>query len=77
MSSDFVSLDVPLIEQEGRPVAGVPAPLDTPERILVWMARYRRYHGRPLPDGYVPPPGIDIEELLKKLPPDPPRRLPA
>ena len=44
----------------------------TPKEILNWMIRRRRELGAPLPEGYVAPPGIDIEELLKQLPPLPP-----
>ncbi len=44
----------------------------TPKEILNWMVRRRKELGAPLPDDYVAPPGIDIEELLKQLPPLPP-----
>lgn len=45
----------------------------TANQILQWMKSRQEYYGSPLPDGYVPPPGIDIQELLKKLPPPRPR----
>jgi hypothetical protein len=38
------------------------------EDILFWMRSRQRRGLSPLPDGYVPPPGIDIAELLKQLP---------
>ena len=41
----------------------------TAKEILNWMIGNAMFIGKPLPDGYVPPPGIDIEELLKQLPP--------
>lgn len=44
----------------------------TPKEILNWMVRRRKELGAPLPDDYVAPPGIDIAELLKQLPPLPP-----
>ena len=49
----------------------------TPKEILNWMVRRRKALGAPLPDDYVAPPGIDIDELLKQLPPLPPPRDPA
>ncbi len=72
MIAEFVSEDLPLVEQEGRNDPNLPKPPDTPERTLFWMIRRRAYYGTPLPDGYVPPPGINIEALLKRLPPYPP-----
>ena len=45
----------------------------TPREILDWMVRRRKELGAPLPEGYIAPPGIDIEELLKQLPPLPPK----
>ncbi len=44
----------------------------TPKEILNWMVRRRKELGAPLPEGYVAPLGIDIEDLLKQLPPLPP-----
>ena len=44
----------------------------TAKEILNWMIRRRKELGAPLPEGYVAPPGIDIEDLLKQLPPLPP-----
>lgn len=45
----------------------------TAEDYLRWMIARREVYGSPLPEGFVPPPGIDIEELLKRLPPERPR----
>lgn len=44
----------------------------TAKEILRSMIARRNYYGCPLPEGYVAPPGIDIDELLKQLPPLPP-----
>ncbi len=44
----------------------------TPKEILNWMIRRRKELGAPLPEGYAAPPGIDIDELLRQLPPLPP-----
>lgn len=38
------------------------------EDILFWMSSRCRRGFSPLPDGYVPPPGINVNELLKQLP---------
>ena len=40
----------------------------TADDVLLWMVSRLRRKLPPLPDGYVPPPGIDIKELLKQLP---------
>jgi hypothetical protein len=49
-----------------------PMPM-TPEYVLTLMRMRVRFYGSPLPDGYVPPPGIDIEALLKQVPWPPPQ----
>ena len=41
----------------------------TAKEILNWMIGNAMFIGKPLPEGYVPPPGIDIDELLQQLPP--------
>lgn len=46
----------------------VPGRQRTAKEILNWMIGNAMFSGKPLPDGYVPPPGIDIDELLKQLP---------
>lgn len=46
----------------------VPVRQRTAKEILHWMIGRAMFIGKPLPDGYVPPPGIDIDELLKQLP---------
>ncbi|MBX9628454.1 MAG: hypothetical protein K2X82_31950 [Gemmataceae bacterium] len=47
-------------------------PLPVADRLLMQM-KFRVRQGRPpLPDGYVPPPGVDIEALLKQVPWPPP-----
>ncbi len=45
----------------------------TAKELLYFMKMRQKYLGSPLPEGFVPPPGIDIQELLKQLPPPPPR----
>ena len=45
----------------------------TAKEIFFNMLSRQRHLGSPLPEGYVPPPGIDIEALLQQLPPPPPR----
>ena len=43
------------------------------EQVLLMKMRFQVRQGRPpLPEGYVPPPGIDIEALLKQVPWPPP-----
>ncbi len=45
----------------------------TANSLLHFMISRREVYGSPLPEGFVPPPGIDIQELLKRLPPVRPR----
>jgi hypothetical protein len=70
----FHSLDSPLFEfrdadsavevREGEPL--------TAEQLLRLMRERVKRYGSPLPEGYVPPPGIDLAELLKRVPWPPP-----
>ena len=46
-----------------------PAPPMTPQMLLSIMKYRLKVYGKPLPDGFVPPPGIDIQDLLKQLTP--------
>lgn len=41
----------------------------TPKELLRRMISRQEVLGSPLPEGFVPPPGIDLDELLKQLPP--------
>lgn len=41
----------------------------TAKEMLYMMQRRQEVLGSPLPENFVPPPGIDIEALLKLLPP--------
>lgn len=43
-------------------------PTVTAEDLLRWMRKRVKVLGSPIPDGYVPPPGIDLEALLKQVP---------
>ena len=64
------SRDVPLFEfRDTDPdvVVSLNPPL-TPEHLLAMMRDRVRRHGSPLPDGFVPPPGIDLPALLKQVP---------
>ncbi len=64
------SLDSPLFEfsdTDGTAEVLPPQPL-TAANLLRLMRERIKYYGAPLPDGYVPPPGIDIAELLKQVP---------
>lgn len=45
----------------------------SPGHLLSLMRERVKVYGSPLPEGFVAPPGIDINELLKQLPPPPPR----
>ncbi len=47
------------------------ADITGPELLAMMRDRLARY-GSPLPDGFVPPPGIDIAALLQQLPWPPP-----
>jgi hypothetical protein len=51
--------DTPIFEFTG-PNTGRPTPPQTAEEILLWMLRRRKRNRPLLPDGYVPPEGIDI-----------------
>ena len=44
----------------------------TPKELLRRMRSRLEVYGAPLPDGYVPPPGIDLPALLKQVPWPPP-----
>jgi hypothetical protein len=43
-------------------------PIPTPAELLQLMRERIKNFGSPLPEGYVPPPGIDIDALLKQIP---------
>ncbi len=67
----FESLDSPIHEFSGVAFGpDNPAPPMTPQMLLSMMKYRLKVYGKPLPDGFVPPPGIDIVELLKRLPPE-------
>jgi hypothetical protein len=55
-------------------VTAVPSKAEPPTAtMLLHLMRERiKYYGAPLPDNYVPPPGIDIDALLKQVPWPPP-----
>ena len=39
----------------------------TKKEWLHWLRRRIRLFGAPLPDGFVPPPGVDIDALLREI----------
>jgi len=49
----------------------------TARQLLDFMISRQRHLGSPLPDGFVAPPGIDLDALLKQLPPRPETPPPA
>ena len=66
----FESLESPLImvsEADGTLQRCEPEPL-TAAHLLRLMRERVKYYGTPVPDGYVPPPGIDLVALLKQVP---------
>lgn len=68
------SLDSPLFEfsdADGTAQIREPEPM-TAAYLLHLMRERIKYYGAPIPDGYVPPPGIDLAELLKQVPWPPP-----
>ena len=42
--------------------------------LLNWMRQRVVHFGTPLPEGYIPPPGIDLAALLKQVPGRPRKR---
>jgi hypothetical protein len=70
----FESTGVGLVEvsdADGTLTLISPGPVSADELLRLMRERIK-YLGSPLPEGFVPPPGIDIEELLKQLLPSPP-----
>jgi hypothetical protein len=66
----FESLDSPIVEFTGVAYGpDNPAPPMTADKLLSIMKYRQKVYGKPLPDGFVPPPDIDVAELLKQLPP--------
>ena len=49
-----------------------PGPPPTAKELLRRMRSRVEVYGTPLPEGYVPPPGIDLDALLKQVPWPPP-----
>ena len=69
----FESLDVHLIElSDADGTLQVVEPRWTPAALLHAMRERVRYYGAPLPEGFVAPPGIDLDALLKQVPWPPP-----
>jgi hypothetical protein len=61
----FESTDSPLVEVTAVPCD--PEPM-SPAYLLHLMRERVKYYGSPIPEGYVPPPGIDLDALLKQVP---------
>lgn len=71
---EFESLDSPLVM-----ITGVTLPPEPPtaNTLLARMRMRVEVLGSPLPDGFVPPPGIDLDALLKQVPWPPPEAGPS
>lgn len=66
----FHSRNSPLFEfsdADGTAQLGPSEPLSAAELLRLMRERIK-YYGSPLPDGFVPPPGIDLNDLLKQVP---------
>ncbi|HET6575892.1 MAG TPA: hypothetical protein VFG68_19980 [Fimbriiglobus sp.] len=65
----FESTDSVLIEASDTDACVSPGEtLWTADHLLHLMRERVKYYGTPLPDGFVPPLGIDIDALLKQVP---------
>jgi hypothetical protein len=67
---EFISENVGLLELSDADADVRPTGprLVTPASLLAYMRLRLLHFGAPLPDGYVAPPGIDVEALLKQVP---------
>jgi hypothetical protein len=65
VETTFESTDSLLVEVTAAPCD--PEPMSATMLLQLMRERVRRY-GSPIPDGYVPPPGIDLAALLKQVP---------
>ena len=68
----FHSDDTPLVEFDDRDRSATALTADdiprNAEYFLVWMRLRLAVYGTPLPDNFVPPPGIDIAAILRQVP---------
>jgi hypothetical protein len=62
---EFIEVVTPVMEWKPS------GPLSAKELLRRMRSRVEVY-GTPLPEGYVPPPGIDLDALLKQVPWPPP-----
>jgi hypothetical protein len=69
----FESTDSILIEATDSDASVAPSdPMWTAAHLLNLMRARIKFYGSPLPEGFVPPPGIDLNDLLKQVPWPPP-----
>ena len=71
----FESSDSALVEMsdtDGTMAVGGEGPPLTAEALLHLMRERVKHYGTPLPEGFTPPPGIDLDALLKQVPWPPP-----
>jgi hypothetical protein len=71
-TTTFTSEDSPLIEfsdadQPAEMTSGLSVELTEKYLLMLMRSRVKR-HEPPLPDNFVPPPGIDIAALLRQVP---------
>ncbi len=68
--SPFTSKSTGLIEfsDAGADVRPTGPRFETPASLLAYMRLRLLHYGAPLPEGYVAPPGIDLDALLKLVP---------
>lgn len=70
----FESTDSILIEAtDSDACVAPPDTLWTAAHLLNLMRERVKYYGQPLPEGFVAPPGIDLNDLLKQIPWPPPQ----
>jgi len=69
VASETESLNEPLywFTSDENPPDTSPRPM-TAEGLTVYMRGRLKFYGTPLPDGFVPPPGLDVDALLKHIP---------
>lgn len=68
--SPFTSVMTGLIDlsDAGVDVRPTGPKFETPASLLAYMRLRLLHFGQPLPEGYVAPPGIDLDSLLKQVP---------
>jgi hypothetical protein len=70
VDTTFDSLDSPLVmlsDADGSLQVCNPGPM-SPAFLLHLMRERVKYYGSPIPEGFVSPPGVDLDALLKQVP---------